>query len=175
MYKFEKQLLEESQLRAHTKVTYKTYLLRLRQFHNYIDKPLDQVYLSEIREYFLHLINVKKIGRESLRNSFYAVRFYFVYCLNFNGERRFLQHTLPKRFQRIRHYGFLSSRAKKKFGKICSYFNFTKYKKTKTKQESGKFKTHDKFLCPKCHKKMKFLWTLERRAERAPPIRILKI
>jgi site-specific recombinase XerD len=86
MYKFEKQLLEESQLRAHTKVTYKTYLLRLRQFHNYIDKPLDQVYLSEIREYFLYLINVKKIGRESLRNSFYAVRFYFVYCLNFNKE-----------------------------------------------------------------------------------------
>ena len=86
MHKFEKQLLEESQLRAHTKVTSKTYLLRLRQFHNYIDKPLDQVYLSEIREYFLYLINVKKIGRESLRNSFYAVRFYFVYCLNFNKE-----------------------------------------------------------------------------------------
>lgn len=86
MYKFEKQLLEESQLRAHTKVTYKTYLLRLRQFHNYIKKPLDQVYLSEIKEYFLYLINVKKIGRESLRNSFYAVRFYFVYCLNFNKE-----------------------------------------------------------------------------------------
>ena len=86
MHKFEKQLLEESQLRAHTEVTYKTYLLRLRQFHNYINKPLDQVYLSEIREYFLYLINVKQIGRESLRNSFYAVRFYFVYCLNFNKE-----------------------------------------------------------------------------------------
>ncbi|MEA1972792.1 MAG: tyrosine-type recombinase/integrase [Candidatus Cloacimonadota bacterium] len=86
MHKFEKQLLEESQLRAHTKVTYKTYLNRVRQFHNYINKPLEQVYLSEIREYFLHLINVKKIGRESLRNSFYAVRFYFVYCLNFNKE-----------------------------------------------------------------------------------------
>ena len=86
MHKFEKQLLEESQLRAHTKVTYKTYLIRLRQFHNYIKKPLEQVSLSEIREYFLYLINVKKIGRESLRNSFYAVRFYFVYCLNFNKE-----------------------------------------------------------------------------------------
>jgi|AntAceMinimDraft_8_1070364.scaffolds.fasta_scaffold23696_1 site-specific recombinase XerD len=86
MHKFERQLQEESQLRAHTKVTYKTYLNRLRQFHNYIKKPLDQVSLDEIREYFLYLINVKKIGRESLRNSFYAVRFYFVYCLNFNKE-----------------------------------------------------------------------------------------
>ena len=86
MYKYERQLQEESQLRAHSKVTYKTYLNRLRQFHNYIKKPLDQVSLSEIREYFLYQINVNKIGRESLRNSFYAVRFYFVYCLNFNKE-----------------------------------------------------------------------------------------
>ncbi len=78
MHKFEKQLLEESQLRAHTEVIYKTYLLRLRQFHKYINKPLDQVYLSEIRQYFLHLINVKKIGQESLQNSFYDVRFYFI-------------------------------------------------------------------------------------------------
>lgn len=86
MYKFERQLQEESQLRAHTKVTYKTYLYRLRQFHDYIKKPLDEVSLTEIREYFLYLINVKKIGRESLRNSFYGVRFYFVYCLKFNKE-----------------------------------------------------------------------------------------
>ena len=86
MHKYERQLQEESQLRAHTKVTYKTYLNRLHQFHNYIKKPLGQVSLHEIREYFLYLINVKKIGRESLRNSFYAVRFYFVYCLNFNKE-----------------------------------------------------------------------------------------
>ena len=34
----------------------------------------------------MYLINVKKIGRESLRNSFYGVRFYFVYCLKFNKE-----------------------------------------------------------------------------------------
>ena len=166
MYKFEKQLLEESQLRAHTKVTYKTYLLRLRQFHNYIDKPLDQVYLSEIREYFLYLINVYKTAISnnrivSLENGKVTFNYKdsktnktkFVKLPVFELMRRFLQHTLPKRFQRIRHYGFLSSGAEKKFGKICSYFNFTKYKKTKTKQESGKFKTHDKFLCPKCHKK----------------------
>ncbi len=86
MHNFERQLHDESQLRGHTQVTYKTYLNRLRQFHNYIKKPLDQISLAEIRAYFLYLINVKKIGRESLRNSFYAVRFYFVYCLNFNKD-----------------------------------------------------------------------------------------
>lgn len=93
----------------------------------------------------------------------------------FEFMRRFLQHTLPKGFQRIRHYGFLSSGAKKKFVKICSYFDFTQYKKPETKQKSDKFKTRDKFFCPKCHKKMRFICTIEYRAKRAPPIWILKI
>ena len=99
----------------------------------------------------------------------------FVKIPVFEFMRRFLQHTLPKGFQRIRHYGFLSSGAKKKFVKICSYFNFTQHRKPETKQESDKFKTPDKFICPKCHKKMIFHHTLERQAKRAPPIRILKI
>ena len=99
----------------------------------------------------------------------------FVKIPVFEFLRRFLQHTLPERYQRIRHFGFLSSGDKKTFMQICSYFNFSQYKKPKTKQESDKFKTRDKFICPKCHKKMRFLCTLERRSERAPPIRILKI
>jgi hypothetical protein len=33
--------------------------------------------------------------------------------------RRFLLHVLPKRFMRIRHYGFLSNRNKKRNVRIC--------------------------------------------------------
>lgn len=33
--------------------------------------------------------------------------------------RRFLLHVLPKRFMRIRHYGFLSNRNKKRSVQIC--------------------------------------------------------
>ena len=44
----------------------------------------------------------------------------FVKISVFEFMRRFLQHTLPKRFQRIRHYGFLSSGAKKKFEKLTA-------------------------------------------------------
>jgi len=92
----------------------------------------------------------------------------------FEFMRRFLQHTLPKRFQRIRHFGFLSSGAKQKFKQICSYFNFTPENRTGVKPESEKLKARDKFICPKCHKKMKHYHTIER-GDRAPPFRILKI
>ncbi|MEA1972791.1 MAG: IS91 family transposase [Candidatus Cloacimonadota bacterium] len=92
----------------------------------------------------------------------------------FEFMRRFLQHTLPKRFQRIRHYGFLSSGGRKKHEHICLYFNFTQYKRPKTKQKSDELKTSDRFFCPKCHKKMKHHHSLGW-GKRAPPLRILTI
>ncbi len=97
----------------------------------------------------------------------------FVTIPVFEFMRRFLQHTLPKGFQRIRHYGFLSSGAKKKFVKICSYFNFTQGSKSSRKSLSNNFKPRDKYFCPKCHKKMNFICTIELGSERAPPIRRL--
>jgi len=81
MYEFEKILREEAQLRALSEVSYKTYFYRLRSFHNYFEKPLSEITLPEIRKYFLYLINVKKTGRESIRNTRYAIRFYYVNCL----------------------------------------------------------------------------------------------
>jgi hypothetical protein len=33
--------------------------------------------------------------------------------------RRFLLHVLPSRFQRIRHYGFLANRTRKKKLELC--------------------------------------------------------
>lgn len=98
----------------------------------------------------------------------------FVSIPVFEFMRRFLQHTLPKGFQRIRHFGFLSSGAKQKFQQICSSFSFTPKKRFGLKQESEKFKTREKFICPKCHKKMKHHRTIER-GNRAPPFRILRI
>ncbi len=92
----------------------------------------------------------------------------------FEFMRRFLQHTLPKRFQRIRHFGFLSSGAKQKFKQIFSYFSFTPQNRFKIKSESEKLKARNKFICPKCHKQMKHFLTIEL-GSRAPPLRILRI
>ncbi len=83
MYEFEKVLREEAQLRALSEVSFKTYFYRLRQFYNYFEKPLSEITLLEIRKYFLYLINVKKTGREAIRNTRYAIRFYYVNCLGY--------------------------------------------------------------------------------------------
>jgi|LGOV01.1.fsa_nt_gb site-specific recombinase XerD len=81
MYEFEKVLREEAQLRGLSEVSFKTYFYRLRQFYNYFEKPLSGITLPEIRDYFLYLISVKKVGKESVRNTRYAIRFYYVNCL----------------------------------------------------------------------------------------------
>ena len=83
MYKFAKILREEAQLRALSEVSYRTYFYRLRSFYNYFEKPLPEISLAEIRKYFLYLINVKKVGREAVRNTRYAIRFYYVNCLGY--------------------------------------------------------------------------------------------
>ena len=98
----------------------------------------------------------------------------FVKIPVFEFMRRFLQHTLPKGFQRIRHYGFLSSGAKKKSELIGLYFNYSQCKKVHTKQKPDNFQPRDKYICPKCHKKMRFHRTVEI-GSRAPPLRIFKI
>ena len=38
--------------------------------------------------------------------------------------RRFLQHVLPKGFQRVRHYGWLGAAAKKKRARICALLDW---------------------------------------------------
>ncbi len=80
MYQFEKELRAEAQLRSHSKVTINTYLSRVRGLYNHYQREPAELTIADVREYFLHLINVKKIGREALRNSYYGVRFYYVYC-----------------------------------------------------------------------------------------------
>jgi site-specific recombinase XerD len=86
MLEFEKKLEEEAQLRALSKRSHKTYYYRLKRLYDYYQKPLSQISLKELRDYFLYLINVKKLGRESLRNTRFSIRFYYVNCLGMPGH-----------------------------------------------------------------------------------------
>ena len=100
MFEFEKILKEEAQLRALSEVTYKTYFYRIRLFYNYFQKPLSTISLQEIREYFIYLINVKKSGRETIRNTRFAIRFYYVNCLGYKDYKLDfvkirIQHKIP--------------------------------------------------------------------------------
>lgn len=96
MLEFEQKLREEAILRSLSEVTFKTYFFRLRRFYNYYQKPLSEISIQEIREYFIYLINVKECGKEAVRNTKYALRFYYVNCLkvdNLDYEMKFIVTT----------------------------------------------------------------------------------
>jgi integrase/recombinase XerD len=86
MYQFEEELRAEAQLRSHSQVTINTYISRVKGLYNYYQREPSELSIADIRKYFLYLINVKKIGIEALRNSYYGVRFYYVHCLGVSKE-----------------------------------------------------------------------------------------
>lgn len=79
--------------------------------------------------------------------------------------RRFLQHTLPKGFQKVRYYGFLSPKKKALFQQIQLLL---KARLTPTrKRDKSKFT----FNCPRCHKPMILVKQTHRK--RGPPLQTL--
>ncbi|MCP4441466.1 MAG: IS91 family transposase, partial [Aureispira sp.] len=67
---------------------------------------------------------------------------------------RFLQHVLPKRFTKIRHYGFLSTRTKAtdlpKIRKALKVKNPPPKKKLTSREIIIETQGSDPYLCPKC-------------------------
>ena len=79
--------------------------------------------------------------------------------LSLSGEeflRRFLQHTLPTGFQRVRHFGWLSPAAKKRLERIHALLDW-KAVVPPTPPAPGWVPP-----CPRCHKPMRLLGTLPR-------------
>ena len=79
--------------------------------------------------------------------------------------RRFLQHILPKGFQKIRYYGFLANGNKAKLETIFKLLNI----KPKSKKE--KPKKPFIFHCPDCGSEMTLIYSSNRL--RGPPLIIL--
>jgi len=86
--------------------------------------------------------------------------------------RRFLQHVLPSRFQKVRYYGFLSSASKAKWEKIADYFD-VETEEIEQKQKSAKICKER--LCPHCHSKMIEYASILRRPRSPPNKRFLNL
>lgn len=98
MHQFEQELRAEAQLRSHSVVTIKTYIGRVKGLYNYYQREPAELSITDIRNYFLYLINVKKIGAEALRNSYYGIRFYYVHCRGVPKEEfKFMKVKRPFR------------------------------------------------------------------------------
>jgi site-specific recombinase XerD len=78
-------MIEDMQLHGLSENTQKAYLRTVQQLAEYYHRSPDQITEEELREYFLHLINVKKIGPSSFRVSLCGIKFFY-------------DHTLGKRW-----------------------------------------------------------------------------
>lgn len=79
--------------------------------------------------------------------------------------RRFLQHTLPAGFQKVRSYGFLSSAAKNKWKKIIQHLGIQAEIPKPKKVENNQPK---KILCRHCSNEMMVIASIPRK-KRSPP------
>lgn len=78
--------------------------------------------------------------------------------------RRFLDHVLPKRFKKVRHYGFNSPKAKELFNSIKKILPSKEKKIKYEEKEINNFFTIDKTICPHCNNKMIWMGKIDRRA-----------
>ena len=102
----------------------KSYLNSARQLCLFTSKLPHELQEQEILDFLSYLVSDKHCSRETVRNYLQGIRYMYrrVYRRADVAEmsldateflRRFSMHILPRGFMKIRHYGILSSRAKK--------------------------------------------------------------
>ena len=82
MTSLRQQMTDEMQLRGLSSRTQQNYLNVVRQLAEYYGKSPDQIGEEELRQYFLYLMNEKRLSSSSCRVAHYAIRFLYVHTLN---------------------------------------------------------------------------------------------
>jgi site-specific recombinase XerD len=70
-------MTEDMQLRGFSARTQEAYIHAVRQLATYFRKPPDHIDEQELRQYFLHLINVKQVARASFTIALCGIKFFF--------------------------------------------------------------------------------------------------
>ena len=100
MTELRKKMIECLQLRGLSERTQEAYTRAVRQLAEHYHKSPDLITEEELRQYFLHLINVKHYSRNSTTIALCGIRFFFEQTLNrnwslFNLVRPAPEHKLP--------------------------------------------------------------------------------
>src|SRR4051794_28401780 len=74
-------MLDDMQLRGFSPKTQHVYLFAVQQFAQYYAKSPDQVTEEELRDYFLYLINDKRVSPGTVSIALSAIKFLFVHSL----------------------------------------------------------------------------------------------
>jgi site-specific recombinase XerD len=75
-------MIECLQLRGLSERTQESYVQAVRQLAEHYHKAPDLITEEELRQYFLHLKNVKKYARSSLTIALCGIKFFFAHTLN---------------------------------------------------------------------------------------------
>jgi site-specific recombinase XerD len=93
-------MIECLQLRGFSERTQEAYTRAVRQLAEHYHKSPDLITEEELRQYFLHIINVKHYSRNTTTIALCGIRFFFEQTLNrkwtiFNLVRPAPEHKLP--------------------------------------------------------------------------------
>lgn len=100
MTELRKRMIEGLQLRGLSERTQEAYTRAVRQLAEHYHKSPDLITEEELRQYFLHIINVKHYSRNTTTIALCGIRFFFEQTLNrnwslFNIVRPAPEHKLP--------------------------------------------------------------------------------
>jgi len=70
-------MIEDMQLHGFAERTQKSYMQAVRQLAEYYHKPPDQISEDELRQYFLYLMNVKKVSRSTITLALCGIKFFY--------------------------------------------------------------------------------------------------
>ena len=81
MTRLRQRMVEDMQLRGLSPMTQKAYLRTVRQLAEHYGKSPQRITDEELRQYFLHLTNVKQLSPSTVHVSLYGIRFLFQHTL----------------------------------------------------------------------------------------------
>lgn len=81
MTKLRERMLQDMQLRGFSQRTQECYIRSVRQLAEHYGKPPDQITEEQLREYFLHIKNVKKWKRATVTIALCGIKFFFTQTL----------------------------------------------------------------------------------------------
>jgi integrase/recombinase XerD len=94
-----KRMIECLQLRGMSERTQEAYVRAVRQLADHCHKSPDLITEEELRQYFLHIMNVKKYSRNTTTIALCGIKFFFQHTLN--REWTTMSFVRPPRDKRL--------------------------------------------------------------------------
>ena len=86
MQQYELKFLECLELRGVSERTKFDYFRRIKPLEKYFSQDPTTLSIQQIREYFLYLIRVKKLGAATLKSIYFSIRFFYIHVTGFKKE-----------------------------------------------------------------------------------------